>query len=343
MNPEAARKAFGKGIYLHAAGGPLTHNAGCLAEGLMELGIPVKLNTDKITARPVSMPLAGVDLASLVSPAYTNLAGYVVDITHTNAYVPFEGVPPARVIYLNQSDAAAFSRLPDDQVLLVAHENSFADKGGVRRPIAFGLSKRLIAATEKRPAFFARQHGALRNFRPTLNQGVRALLDIAFVPHLARHMPVDSSLRKADAYLAALLSNSVCLAYGGDFYSPIADNPWFAKHEPATAEAHAFKHLSAPAMVLRWDSFRLWESFAAGCLTVHLDFAKYGFALPVMPEPWVHYAPLDLDNLVGSVEELLDREKQWPDIAEAGRAWAIQHYAPTPTALRALAVLTVRS
>jgi hypothetical protein len=69
---------------------------------------------------------------------------------------------------------------------------------------------------------------------------------------------------------------------------------------------------------------------------VHLDFEKYGFALPQLPKPWVHYAPIDLDDVAGSVEQLMDRQRQWEAIAEAGRAWAIAHYAPKPTAIRAL-------
>jgi hypothetical protein len=118
-------------------------------------------------------------------------------------------------------------------------------------------------------------------------------------------------------------------------------NPYFAKHDPTMAAAHAFARLDAPALVLRWDSFRLWESFACGCLTVHLDFAKYGFALPVMPEAWTHYAPIDLDDIAGSAERIMAREKDWPRIAEAGRAWAIRHYAPKPTAERVLDAMHV--
>lgn len=99
---------------------------------------------------------------------------------------------------------------------------------------------------------------------------------------------------------------------------------------------HHFARLDAAALVLRWDSFRLWESFAAGCLTVHLDFDKYGFALPVRPEPWTHYVPIDLDDIAGSVTALMDRESEWAAIADAGWAWALEHYAPKPTALRVL-------
>jgi len=330
------RKAFAKTVYLYAVGGPLTHNAGCLAEGLMELGVPVKLSTSQVTSRPVSMPLKGVDLTSMVSEPFAGFAGYIIDISHTNQFAPFEGIADKPLAYLNQSDVATFGRIPDGQLLFAAHENAFLSKGGLRQPVAFGLSRGLIGATEQRPAFSSRKRAALRNFRATLSQSLRALLDISYVPALARHMPVESGNLGPQAYVDALLNTSVCLAYGGDLYSPIMGNAWFAKNDPKLADVHNFARLDAPAVILRWDSFRLWESFAAGCLTVHLDFEKYGFALPVKPTPWVHYVPIDLDDIAGSADAMLEREKDWPAIAAQGRAWAMEHYAPKPTATRVL-------
>lgn len=336
-------KAFAKAVYFHAVGGPLTHNAGCLAEGMIELGIPVKLGTTEITSRPVSMPLKGVDLKSLASKPFAGFAGYIVDISHTNQFTPFEGIGDGRLAYLNQSDIAAFAAMPEGQLLFAAHQNEFAHKGGLRHPIAFGLSKGLIAATERRPAFQARRRAALRNFRATLSQSLRALLDIAYVPALERRLTVDRRQHAPAPYLEAMLNTALCLAYGGDFYSPIMDNPWFAANDPALATAHRFVRLDAPAVIFRWDSFRLWESFAAGCVTVHLDFDKYGFALPIKPVAWKHYVPIDLDNIAASVDRLFDCEKDWPAIAEQGRAWAVEHYAPRPTAARVLSAMLEHS
>jgi len=334
---EHLRRAYAKGVYLHAVGGPLTHNAGCLAEGIMALGIPVKLSTHTLTSRPASMPFKGVDISALVSPPYAGFDGYIVDISHTNQFTPFEGIQ-GRLAYLTQSDVASFAHVPN-HLLFAAHENAFAVKAGRRVPIAFGLSNGLIAATAQRPAFATRRAAALRNFRATLSQSLRALLDITFVPALEKRIPIDRNITAPDAYMRALLDTQVCLAYGGDFYSPIADNPWFARHDKATAEAHTFTRFDTPAAIFRWDSFRLWESFAAECLTVHLDFEKYGFALPVKPVAWTHYVPIDLDNIAGSVEQLMDRAKDWPAIAAQGRAWALEHYTPQPTAARVLSAM----
>ncbi len=333
------RAAFSKSVYIHAASGPLTHNAGCLIEGLLDLGIPVKVNTVEVTSRPVSMPLKNVDLTPYVSPPYAGLSGYIIDISHTNAFVPFDGTEGGRLAYLNQSDVGIFSRIPDAHLLFVTHDSRFAHKGGTRQPIAFGISKGLIEATKSRPAFNTRKRKALRNFRATLSQSVRALLDMSFVPHLEKHMPVDREVYASGPYIEQMLGSKICLAYGGDFYAPIAQNPWFKKNDPRLAALHDFTRLDAPALVQRWDSFRLWESLAAECLTVHLDFEKYGFALPQMPKAWEHYAPITLDNIEGSVTEIMDREKEWDEIAARGRAWAIEHYAPKPTAARVLSAM----
>jgi hypothetical protein len=338
LSDDDFRKAFAKGVYFHAVGGPLTHNAGCLAEGMMALGIPVKLCAGEITSRHASMPLAGMDLTSLVSPPYAGFGGYIVDITHTNEPVAFERIGDAPLAYLNQSDIATFSSAPG-HLLFCTHENRFVSKDGDRRPIAFGISNGLIAATAEQPSFASRSRSALRNVRPTLSQSVRALLDISYVPLLEGHMPVDRTAHPPARYLAALLNAAVSLAYGGDFYMPIADNPCFRTHDPALADRHRFARLDAPALILRWDSWRLWESFACGCVTVHLHFEKYGFALPVMPVAWEHYVPIDLDDIAGSVGALFERASDWAAIAARGRAFALAHYAPAPTARRVLSAM----
>jgi hypothetical protein len=326
------RAAFSRGVYFHGVSGHLTHNSGCLVEGLLELGIPVRLAAAEFTSRPVSMPLAGVDTKAMVSPLFADFSAYVIDISHTNAPAPVQGVDESRVIYLNQSDVATFCETPARIPIFATHENRFLGKGGPRFPLAFGLSKGLIAATEKRPTFASRKRAALRNFRPTLNQSLRALLDLSYVPRIEARMPIDRKIHGAGAYTQGLLNSAVCLAYGGGFYSTIMDNPWFRTNAPDLTATHHFPHVAAPAFVLRWDSWRFWESLAAGCVTVHLDFEKYGFALPVMPKAWEHYVPIDLDDIAGSADALMDRAGEWEDIAERGRAFALEHYAPAPTA-----------
>lgn len=61
-----------------------------------------------------------------------------------------------------------------------------------------------------------------------------------------------------------------------------------------------------------------------------------------MPEAWKHYVPLDLSDLKGSAAQIWEKRDDWPTISEPGRAWAIEHYAPTPTGRRVLEALMER-
>lgn len=300
------------------------------------LGVPVKTNAKQLTSRPVSMPLHTVDLATLHSEPLTGFTAYLIDISTTNTYVPVEGLSP--VAYITTSDISAFCEVPEPHILFAAHNSRAAVKPGKRVPIAFGLPQKLVTNTEGAPAFQERTQHALHSFRPTLQQGVRALLDLAFVPALETHVPIQRVNLPPKDYLHTLKHSQVCLCYGGDFYSPVQGNDWFAKNQPDVAAMHAFEHLE-DAAVLRWDSWRFWEALVAGCVAVHLDFEKYGFDLPVMPEPWVHYVPLDLGNLQGCADELWARRDEWPTIVAQGRSWVVEHYTPAPTARRVLSTL----
>jgi hypothetical protein len=333
------RAAYAGGVYFVSPEELLSHNSGCIIEGLLDLGLKVRANTARITSRQASMPLAGADTMALVSKPFMGLSAVMVDISHGNAFVPLDSLRGGRLAYLTNSDVSIFCKVPEPFALFAVHDSAFAANGARRYPLAFGPTNALIASSEKRLPFAKRKKIALRNFRATLSQGVRALLDLSYVPHLKTKMAIDDAIVAPHTYLEALMSSRVSLAYGGEFYSPIQTNPWFAEREPHMLARHSFDRIDAPAIIMRWDSWRFWESLVAGCVTVHLDFAKYGLRLPVMPEPWVHYAPIDLDNIKGSVEALMDHEKHWADIAEAGRAWAITHYAPKPTALRVLSQL----
>lgn len=335
MTEKNLKTAFARGVYIHAPDETLTHFSGCLIEGLLALGIPVKTNAKTLTARPVSMPLPGVDLKDFYSEPLTGFAAYLVDISTHNTFIPFEGVAPAPVGYITTSDISIFCRVPAPHTLFVAHDSRYAVKPGKREPIAFGLADRLVERTENRLAFKERADVALHSFRSTLHQGVRALLDLTFAPALKTHVPIEYINHPPGQYLQSLMNSALCLCYGGDFYSPIVGNTWFEKNQPDLYAHHAFEHVEAAA-VLRWDSWRFWEALVSGCVAIHLDFEKYGFNLPVMPEPWVHYVPLDLANLASSAEEIWDRRKEWAAISEQGRAWAIEHYAPAPTAERVL-------
>jgi hypothetical protein len=89
-----------------------------------------------------------------------------------------------------------------------------------------------------------------------------------------------------------------------------------------------------PRRLIQWDSWRFWETLALGATPLMFDLAKLGVVLPVMPENWVHYVGLDLEDPFGSIRELENRWHDIPQIAAAGRSWLIDHYSPVANARR---------
>jgi hypothetical protein len=75
---------------------------------------------------------------------------------------------------------------------------------------------------------------------------------------------------------------------------------------------------------------------AAGCAALHLDFDRYGFVLPVLPENLKEYIGINLDNAEAVTGRLTREPHRVSDIAAAGCEWALRHYAPVPTAQRFL-------
>ena len=88
--------------------------------------------------------------------------------------------------------------------------------------------------------------------------------------------------------------------------------------------------------IIDWDSWRFWESLAAGCVGFHEDFEKYGLFVPVMPKNWHHYIGIDFDNIQEPVDRIADDPDILERIASEGRLWVLEHYAPVPTTIRFL-------
>ena len=303
------------------------HAENCLATGLRDMGLPLYANVDH--------PLFRKREASEFRDGLL-----VINITQKNA-----GDTLARSIQqfkadykflLSISDTNCTTLTPKTIPSLMAHENRFMKFDGPRFPWQFGLSAEMLANAAGAPDFSQRQRILLRNFRPSGNQSVRDALDLALVPHLEKSFRIDSEI-DAGNHFARLKSHIGCLSYGGNFARNPMRNPFYAQN-PAYVEFNKHVTYLAEPFVLRWDSWRLWESFASGCLTFQLDFEKYGLALPVNPTPWVHYIPVDFSDPQGTAEKLLQLEPHWRDIAEAGRRWAIDNYAPKPVAQRFLAL-----
>jgi len=280
-------------------------------------------------------------------------------------------------VYIDYLDGPKVSwdfELQFDLVLRV-HLNRYETYPRNVEPWCFGLSRRILESLNNPPDFkqrhqrllvnFRNNHECIRihNWRLSIPQGqvrvqngtmfpqysVRKLAAQELYPQLATWLALDTRLDNpyyapADArqqlywqqteqrhnpnYYQHLQKSVACAAFGG----------CFVKEEPKTTEPQA-SGASQQTWVQWWDSWRFWESLAAGCLTIQVDFDKYGAIFPVQPENWQHYIGVDFDNLPATLERLRREPEQLAAIATAGRNWALEHYAPRPTAQRFLDLL----
>ena len=226
-------------------------------------------------------------------------------------------------------------------------------------PWAFGLSERVLTELRTEVAWQQKQQSLLVNFRnKKFSHSLRGYTKKSFVPAIEQIMPVDNAcdnesdfpqdpyhyLRWAQTgrrhypnYYRRLQRSAACACFGGFFLGPqLSDRHgrisyYFAK----IISELGFK----TNRIYQWDSWRFWESMAAGCVTFHVDFEKYGFVLPAMPENWRHYIGIDLDNIEESIEKIAERPEILAEISAEGRIWAIENYGPIPTAKRFLATV----
>lgn len=248
-----------------------------------------------------------------------------------------------------------------------SHLNSKSEYPANFVPWVFGLSNRILKETSDLGNFQYRQQHLLVNFRvpqdvianrgtrqeqlpPGLVQldsirvGVqyplRQMFRDRFCPLIDSILPVDNRIdqfeqppadpyhylhwtqtdkRHHPSYFQRLKTLAACAALGGYIV-------------PGTNETEPY--------IEWWDSWRFWESLAAGCVTFHVDFDKYGAVLPVMPKNWQHYIGIDLDNIEDAVRHIATNPEILEHISISGRQWAIENYGPIPTAVRFLNTIT---
>lgn len=289
--------------------------AQCLASGLRKLSIPVFSNIIHSLFEPKPIELLSDSLYVFQVTAKSYSSDYMQAIAD---------YPTHHKVIICTADMSNELVTPPDILSFVAHENRFLRVIGHRKAWAFGLSDNILSQASNNTPFPARRKVVLRNFRPSFNQSVRNCLDLCLLPHLKKHFEIDWEI--SDQHFTKLKTYFGCLAYGGHFRENLMRNPFFATREEYQHYGHAFTYLKEP-VITRWDSWRFWESLAAGCLTFHLDFEKYGFQLPVMPIAWKHYIPIDLEDPKGTVEQLMDRMSELSTISCQGQVWAKQNYA----------------
>jgi hypothetical protein len=326
-----------RGIYFLFPRPPGTpHLSICIAEGLEELGIPFFADND-VYAKPYDPNSAYLFRQATCQPADAAMvvADVVVDgNVDISPVLNFLRALNHRTAILCRSDPAGLCDFPTDIPNFISHESQYVRPAGWRIPWPFGLCRDTLTKIEAaRRISGARRAAFVRDFRPSGNQAVRQTLDLGFVKLLQRHFEIDRRIDGGGCFVTAhyerLVSSIGCLSYGGNFYENYLLNEQFRTMQMKFPEVKG----EGPH-VIRWDSWRLWESFAAGCATVMLDFEEYGFRMPVIPKNGVHYVGLKFDRLAEAVEFMADDKERLAAIGEAGRAWALEHYSPKAVATR---------
>lgn len=228
------------------------------------------------------------------------------------------------------------------------------------QPWTFGLSQRIVNELKLVSNFRDRHHKLLVNFRnKRTTHTVRKKIYRDFLPAIAPILPLDEAgealntpptnsleylwwyqtgKRHYQSYYQRLQSTAACAGFGGYFVSAFPQNKgnyfsWLQKRLLGD-----YFGLQLP-QIIQWDSWRFWESMAAGCATFHVDFEQYGFVPPVMPQNWQHYIGVDLNNIKATIERIKAQPDILEKVADSGRKWVLENYSPVPTAKRFLSVI----
>lgn len=237
------------------------------------------------------------------------------------------------------------------------------------QPWTLSLSNRVMEHTAGGPPFAQRRAVCLVNFGAShpYPHGARDLAEQRFHPQLAKLFPLDRTVdnltlapsdpaqrllweqtggRFSAAYYTRVKSAQTVSCFCGELIPPL---PWrdpgalLVGGNRAKLRRKFYRFLAAfdprPDRIVQWDSFRFWETLAAGSVAFHLDLERYGVTLPVMPRNWEHYVGIDLENPTPALERLRDDPGQLAAIATRGREWALHHYSPKATAARFLSLL----
>jgi hypothetical protein len=235
---------------------------------------------------------------------------------------------------------------------------------GNMRPWVLGFSNRILEASRDAPTFAQRRKRILFNFGAShpYPHGTRELARKRFEPAISRILPIDAtkddlSVEPSDSYDGLMwrqtgsrfsrsyyerLKHSQAVAcFCGEMIPPMPfrkPEHYLVGGNKAKLRRMIYDILAVfdprPPRSVQWDSFRFWETLAAGAVAFNVDLEHYGVKLPVMPENWKHYIGVDFDR----VDETLERIQADPDclerIAAAGHTWAMQHYSPKAMASR---------
>lgn len=238
-------------------------------------------------------------------------------------------------------------------------------------PWQLGVSERILNATKDYIEFKKRNKSILWNFGAShpYPHGLRELAKKRILPHLEQHINFNKTLdnlniipesfseydqlmwaqsarRHNPNYYNRLKTSIACASFCGELIPGLPFDPsvYLKGGNKALIKKKLYSLLSKALLkkerIIQWDSWRFWESLAAGCVPIHIDLEKYGVALPVMPINWKHYIGIDLDHIERDVDRIFEDEKLLEEISLEGHTWLLENYSPEAVAKRFLNIIT---
>lgn len=284
-----------------------------------------------------------------------------------NGSLPKELFEPSRkyiTVYLDCADGIrTASWLPEfrqfDFIFKTHYIKRFKYPSNIH-PWAFGISSRVLNELSEPKSFTSRDKKLLLNFKYhksmyKYSHSVRKYVTKTFIPGIQDLMPIDTTMedrfippddpyhhlrwlqtggRHIPGYYKRLGESQACAAFGGNFLAPqfTDSNVKVSYYSSRIIDEIGI----STSRIAQWDSWRFWESLAAGCVTFHVDFQKYGFVLPVLPSNWEHYIGIDLNNVQAALNRIREQPKLLERISIQGRNWVIQNYSPKAVSERFL-------
>jgi hypothetical protein len=340
------------------------HQYIALAEGLTEIGVncygsqnmyQTEVGSNYLIRYDKNFPLADIDLAFFSSFNYhkSKKDGDKYIIENIKIFSP-----DCKIIFIDEADGLRtpgfYKGAQMCDIVLKSHYNCKYRYPKNFRAWQFGITNRIIDAVNPQE-FKLRKDNFLVNFRP--KHILRSLVNALIKPIICEYFIWDDTIDNFDtsnfvpydllmfkqtrerhnAYFYKRLSeNKLGACYGGVPAIPFGNyNKYMAF---IVRKINNFLHLFKYDRVRQWDSWRLWETWTAGSVAVHIDFEKYGCVLPVMPKNGVDYIGIDLEN-PNEIEKYLENNELLESIAQNGRRFVVENYAPKIIAQRLLNLL----
>jgi hypothetical protein len=376
------RKVGSPRVYFFCSKQPedLQEDVIALAEGLRELGIPYFANCNywQESTKPDDYlfrhtPDVGPDDCEIVVVSYTFPLWFNRKTHETSRKpLPQEVLRKGRqftTVYMDNWDSYRTVSWEEQfrsfDLILRTKFNARAPHPSNMKPWAYGLTKRIIAATAGAPPFASRHRVLLVNFGAShpFSHAIREQARTRLEPLLRGILPIDYaiddlSIEPSNAYEALMwrqtggrfnsnyynrVKQSQAMAcFCGDFIPPMPHNPeqYLVGGNRAKVRRAFFEFLALmdyrPPRALCWDSFRFWESLSAGCASLNIDLRLYGVQLPVAPENGIHYLGVDFARVRDLIDQLSDEPQILERVGIEGKRWAEQHYSPEAVAKRFL-------